>query len=229
MTTRPDQFPHMHALMERYALRQPKNDGDPEEKVRYMVKSAGELKARVKHCQCRGDQRLSAVVAELVRNCPWTATVDASTMISWMRSELDEFKAALEQFRDEGTEDAKVAREALISELGDVLFDALMLNAVAARELALDPDAAWKAAATKVENRTPYMWLWGDGSVARTAQEASGMWAAAKLRERAPADNSVDIQESRPAPCHLGNGAAPETTATAVTATVPLPPEAVTT
>lgn len=199
MTTRPERFPTMHALMERHALRQPKIDGDPEEKVRYMVNKAGALRAKVKHCSCTGEQRLFAVVAELMRKCPWTAAMDAPTMLSWMRSELDEVQVALEQLRHEGARDAKGAREALISELGDVLFDALMLNALAARDLALDPDAAWSAAATKVERRTPYMELWGDGSVARTAQEASAMWLAAKIRESQPVRNNFSRAATAPA------------------------------
>ena len=50
-----------------------------------------------------------------------------------------------------------VDRLRLVSELGDVLFDALMLNGACTRAFGLDPEAAWNAAVEKVERRTPYV------------------------------------------------------------------------
>ena len=38
----------------------------------------------------------------------------------------------------------------LTRELGDVLFDTLMLTAICTRDFAIDPDVAWQAAAEKV-------------------------------------------------------------------------------
>ena len=72
----------------------------------------------------------------------------------------------------------------LQSELGDVLFDALMLNSICARDFGFDPAESWQAATAKVERRTPYMKEWGEKGVsAETSEEAEELWRAAKKEE----------------------------------------------
>ena len=152
--------------------------------------------ARSAHFALRGEERLSAVVSTLIRECPWTATVDGASMARWLRSECDEVTDALRKYariRSDGSENSSPhgavpvveldARRSLVSELGDCLFDARLLAAVVARDLSIDSSAPASAAAEKIERRTPYIRRWGDGSVARTADDATRMWRAAKSRE----------------------------------------------
>merc|ERR1712146_373500 len=72
----------------------------------------------------------------------------------------------------------------------------LMINAVVSRDFALDPTAAWTSAIQKVERRTPYVPLWGDGSIARTAEEATAHWMAAKKLEKKDKGTKVKIGHS---------------------------------
>lgn len=154
----------------------------------------------LEHAELRGPARLISVVAELQQSCPWTATLDGHTMVTWLRSELHEVETAMEVARcamREASGAQESSRRELVAEVGDVLFDALMLQAVMAREFSFDPSEAWTSAAAKVERRTPYVELWGDGSVARTALEATDLWKREKLREtsdvvRSDADEASD-------------------------------------
>jgi hypothetical protein len=62
------------------------------------------------------------------------------------------------------------------------------------REYNFGRDNAWQMAAEKVENRTPYMTEWGDGSFAKTADDATAIWMAVKKAEKAGKDNNVDSE-----------------------------------
>lgn len=80
---------------------------------------------------------------------------------------------------------AKISREAIISELGDILFDTLMLEMLLRKEMNFGVNEAWEAAARKVERRTPYMKPWGDGSIlAETMEEAEAIWKSVKRKEK---------------------------------------------
>ncbi len=97
------------------------------------------------------------MVDSLGDSCPWTASITPMQMIGWLRSELDELAFELQSAADLGMGSARgAAREGagrvasgpevlaeakLISELGDVLFDALMLNGACSRHYGIDPDA----------------------------------------------------------------------------------------
>jgi len=73
----------------------------------------------------------------------------------------------------------------LQKELGDVLFDAFMLNAIVSRDHGLDASATFATVCAKMEGRTPYVATWGDGeTVATTADEAAGVWRKVKGEER---------------------------------------------
>jgi len=75
-------------------------------------------------------------------------------------------------------------RDAMVSELGDVLFDALLLEATVRRAYGLTEEDAWEKACEKVERRTPYMMEWGNGkSIARNREEAIFLWNEVKGRE----------------------------------------------
>mmetsp|Transcript_17734 Transcript_17734/g.35402 ORF Transcript_17734/g.35402 Transcript_17734/m.35402 type:complete len:266 (-) Transcript_17734:421-1218(-) len=144
--------------------------------------SAGDVRLlRSHHASLFGTDRLRNVVACLGQNCPWTAGVGAAEMASWLEGEIGELR---EEIAREDTGEA-AARKRIVSEMGDILFDAYMLEMICRRDYDLsDLPPAWQVAAEKVERRTPYMAEWGDGGVtADTAEEAERLWRAAKRRE----------------------------------------------
>jgi NTP pyrophosphatase (non-canonical NTP hydrolase) len=160
-----------------------------------------------------GPSRLIEVVRELSGGCVWTQSITPIDMLHALRSECDEVELELARLPapanatavgSNGThirEDAASASATrnedtseLVSELGDVLFDALMVHAVFSRVYGLDPDAAWNAACRKVEGRTPYM-PWGDGSArADTVAEAEAHWQEAKRREKLSLTTTSGLQ-----------------------------------
>jgi len=75
--------------------------------------------------------------------------------------------------------------DAMVSELGDILFDALMLESSVRRKYGLRDGEAWEKACEKVERRTPYMKEWGDGkSTVTNREEAIALWNEVKDREK---------------------------------------------
>jgi XTP/dITP diphosphohydrolase len=150
-----------------------------------------------------GPSRLIEVVRELSAGCVWTQSITPIDMLHALRSECDEVELELARLPTPanatavGSNGTRVREDSaatsatrnedtseLVSELGDVLFDALMVHAVFSRVYGLDPDAAWNAACRKVEGRTPYM-PWGDGSArADTVAEAEAHWQEAKRQEK---------------------------------------------
>jgi len=86
-------------------------------------------------------------------------------------------------------------KKAMIAELGDVLFDVLMLEMMMRREYEFGIDEAWQVASEKVERRTPYMQEWGNGiSVAKNTEEAEEIWQSVKRQEKADRLTNVDSQ-----------------------------------
>ena len=82
------------------------------------------------------------------------------------------------------------------------------------RDYGLDPKLPWQAAAAKVEARTPYVALWGDGTAtAANADEAMVHWKAAKSREK---------QESAAAAATATAAAAAAASAAALPDTLPV-------
>mmetsp|Transcript_37647 Transcript_37647/g.45416 ORF Transcript_37647/g.45416 Transcript_37647/m.45416 type:complete len:395 (-) Transcript_37647:320-1504(-) len=126
--------------------------------------------------------------------CPWTESINASQMLQFLKEECVEAMEELDTLcncSDDDIEDDQEncrsheeVRRALVSELGDVLFDALMAIFLAARDHSFDPAEAYESAVTKIRSRTPYIKEWGDGSVAHTPQEAEAMWNVAKKRQK---------------------------------------------
>jgi len=114
------------------------------------------------------------------------------SMLDWLSSECKELKEELLSLdeRDGAFDDNE--RKKILNELGDVLFDALMLEMVCRRDLDLNVSEAWEAACEKIERRTPYMSEWGkEGCVAKTAEEATKLWMYEKNKENV--ENKDDV------------------------------------
>ena len=117
---------------------------------------------------------LGALVEDLGRRCPWTAAQQAADMLYYTRRELLEVEEVLRKRQG----DARLAEE-----VGDVLFDALLLAQVCTRDhAAVSVDACCASAIAKLRRRCPYMF---GGEEAQTREEAEAQWQRAKSTEKA--------------------------------------------
>ena len=119
-------------------------------------------------------------------------------MLSWLSSECTELQDELRlvnnniTYNDGYNNNNNIiisinpsVKKRIISELGDVLFDALMLEMICRREFGFGKEDAWEAAYLKVERRTPYMGAWSDGkTTANTPEEAKEIWQMIKKQEK---------------------------------------------
>jgi NTP pyrophosphatase (non-canonical NTP hydrolase) len=142
-------------------------------------------------------EKLVFTVAKLVSLCPWTARMNVKTMLRFLKDEcqeaLDEIHAlsslseagnAVRTPQDADANEA-VLRQALVSELGDVMFDTFMAVFIAARHYGFEPARIYESAVIKIRGRTPYIAAWGDGSKVSTPSEALSVWKACKAVQNA--------------------------------------------
>ena len=90
------------------------------------------------HTELRGRQRLHNLVNCLGNSCPWTATVKSSDMLAYLGSEVHELQEEISFLKSKGDRiDSSLSgndlssfhkKKEMIAELGDILFDALMLE-----------------------------------------------------------------------------------------------------
>lgn len=92
--------------------------------------------------------------------------------------------------------DTLQSKEAIISEIGDILFDALMLEMILRKQYDFGVNEAWDTVATKVERRTPYMREWGDGiTSAETVEEAEAIWQNVKKKEKEDKQKQCELEK----------------------------------
>lgn len=114
--------------------------------------------------------------------CPWTRSQDAQTLCDWLGSEASEVSEAI-RLLESGSLRPSDAKEKLAAELGDLIFDALMVLHAAERDYGVTVQEACARAVSKVRKRTPYM-AWGPpGATATSAAECEALWMAAKREE----------------------------------------------
>jgi len=124
---------------------------------------------------------LTDVVQRLGVECPWTKQQSAADMLYHLRSEVLEVETVLREQRAHPERAAKLAHD-LVGELGDVLFDALLLIRVCERDVpGVSLEGVCEAANLKLRRRVPYMF---SGAPAPSIEEAERGWQAAKKRER---------------------------------------------
>ena len=87
------------------------------------------------HTQLVGRDRLYNVVSCLAEECPWTKTMQSHDMLNFLSSEVKELQEEIDGLgadrEENSTEDLLPTDErksAIISELGDLLFDVLLLE-----------------------------------------------------------------------------------------------------
>jgi len=149
------------------------------------------------------DKRAVAEVEQLLRavnaltsspnegGCPWTAEQDAMGIIHHAKDELDEIAEEIV------LGDASGVR-ALESELGDLLFNTLLLINLCERDglggASLEGAAA--SASAKLRRRAPF--LFGVGQRPQTPAEANAIWKAVKKQEKAGLIDTVPVPLQHP-------------------------------
>lgn len=122
--------------------------------------------------------RLVALVARLRRDCPWDREQSFETLKTYLLEETYETLAAV----DEGS------AEALEGELGDLLFQVLLLSRLAEERGWFDIDAVAERIHAKMVERHPH--VFGEAP-ARSADEVKGAWERRKRRQPGAAEDPL--------------------------------------
>ena len=156
--------------------------------------------------------KLSSMVHALGCDCPWTKAQRTDDMIFWARKELIEVEEVLRTSRGAGgmaSGPRPINNSELIKELGDVLFDTLMMIQVASAEFpdsGVSLEACAASACAKVKRRCPYIFDKNSRGASSVA-DAEAAWQAAKQRER-DAENAAGSGLSAPPEQSSADGAA---------------------
>lgn len=115
------------------------------------------------------DEFLDAV-DKSVKNCPWTIKQPLQTYVDGVIEEANEIKQAIE----------KKDYENLKEEIGDLLWDAIILAHLAQRDGHFDTKEVLQSAIKKMKHRKPYIFT-GEKV---TVEEAQQIWKDAKAEEK---------------------------------------------
>ncbi|MBU1151208.1 nucleotide pyrophosphohydrolase [Patescibacteria group bacterium] len=103
--------------------------------------------------------------------CPWDREQTISSMLRYIDEEVEEVRQAIENGDHEN----------LREELGDVLFQIIMISQIAKEHQYFEMDDVIDGVAKKLISR--HTWVFGKDK-AKTPQEALEMWKANKKKEK---------------------------------------------
>ncbi len=113
-------------------------------------------------------------LAEILRSekgCPWDREQSIASMLEFIESEVHEVRVAIENGDHEN----------LREELGDVMFQLIMVAQIAKENDYFDMDDVIKDIDIKIRDR--HTWVFGDDKV-ETAEEAIALWRKNKAKEK---------------------------------------------
>ena len=113
-------------------------------------------------------------LAEILRSekgCPWDREQTIASMLEFIESEVHEVRQAIENGDHEN----------LREELGDVMFQLIMVAQIAKENDYFDMDDVIKDIDIKIRDR--HTWVFGDDKV-ETAEEAIALWRKNKAKEK---------------------------------------------
>merc|ERR1712166_1118423 len=120
------------------------------------------------------------VVDSVMHTCPWTQIKTFDQMIEYTQSELNEIKEATTTRKT--TNSLVQSSDDLESELGDLLFDALLMTRICERDYEhVTLQGALQRAVEKITRRCPH--VFGNEKIS-TPAEASAIWQREKLIEK---------------------------------------------
>lgn len=103
--------------------------------------------------------------------CPWDREQTIATLLTCLENEVTEVKEAIEKNDEEN----------LKEELGDILFNMLMILNIAETEHGINFDEICKKTYDKMVER--HTWIFGDDK-AKTADEALALWKKNKKKNK---------------------------------------------
>ena len=113
-------------------------------------------------------------LAEILRSekgCPWDREQTIASMLEFIESEVHEVRVAIENGDHEN----------LREELGDVMFQLIMVAQIAKENGYFDIDDVIKDIDIKIRDR--HTWVFGDDKV-ETAEQAIALWKKNKAKEK---------------------------------------------
>ena len=113
-------------------------------------------------------------LAEILRSekgCPWDREQTIASMLEFIESEVHEVRVAIENGDHEN----------LREELGDVMFQLIMVAQIAKENDYFDMDDVIKDIDIKIRDR--HTWVFGDDKV-ETAEQAIALWKKNKAKEK---------------------------------------------
>ena len=113
-------------------------------------------------------------LAEILRSekgCPWDREQTIASMLEFIESEVHEVRIAIENGDHEN----------LREELGDVMFQLIMVAQIAKENGYFDIDDVIKDIDIKIRDR--HTWVFGDDKV-ETAEQAIALWKKNKAKEK---------------------------------------------
>ena len=126
-------------------------------------------------------ERLDAVTRRLRRECPWDREQDARSIVPHTVEEARELADAAE--RDDA--------EAMVDELGDVLFQVLFLSLLLEERGLGDLGAVAEACTAKLIRRHPHVFGPKSGGKEMTSEEVAAQWEEIKRQEREAKDERM--------------------------------------
>jgi uncharacterized protein YabN with tetrapyrrole methylase and pyrophosphatase domain len=119
-------------------------------------------------------ERLDAITRRLRRECPWDREQDARSIVPHTVEEAHELAEAAE--RDDP--------EAMLDELGDVLFQVVFLSLLLEERGLGDLGAVAEACTAKLIRRHPHVFGPGSNAESMTSDEVAAQWEEIKRQER---------------------------------------------
>ena len=131
--------------------------------------------ARYTNAHGPGIEQLEYVIDGVLKRCPWTSRTKASEMVRFTESEVLEVK-------EEMAADP-VNEEDLEEELGDLMFDVLLLMKICERDYSgrVSYERSLKRCAKKIKDRCPHVF---GKEVATTKEEAHAIWNRVKKAQK---------------------------------------------
>jgi NTP pyrophosphatase (non-canonical NTP hydrolase) len=136
--------------------------------------------------------QLATLISRLGQSCPWTRAQSPRDMLFWTRKECLEVEEVIRK-------PAPIDSKALTKELGDVLFDVLMMIEVSGREHEVTLESCCASACEKLRQRSPYLF---SGASPKSIEEAEAMWQAGKRQEAADEKDEVPAPVLVPPAAH---------------------------
>ncbi|WGS64375.1 MazG nucleotide pyrophosphohydrolase domain-containing protein [Marinitoga aeolica] len=120
-------------------------------------------------------EKLYDIVQRNIDKCPWVKSINLNIMINEASSEITEIEEALNKNDINNIEE----------EIGDLIYDALLILKIAERDYNISSHKAIKRVVSKISNRKP--WLFWNKNI--SYEEASKIWHERKKAEKKSGEN----------------------------------------